>query len=57
MDIHYRINDGGILSDVVATTALRDMYIKYGSIDKGRDLFDRLTPRIIYRMRPKIITE
>ncbi|XP_057837814.1 pentatricopeptide repeat-containing protein At3g24000, mitochondrial-like [Cryptomeria japonica] len=44
-DIHQSIKDRGILSDVVVTTALVDMYAKCGSIDKARELFDRMPQR------------
>ncbi|XP_057837432.2 pentatricopeptide repeat-containing protein At1g11290, chloroplastic-like [Cryptomeria japonica] len=42
MVIHQSINDRGILSDVVVATALVDMYAKCGSIDKARELFNRM---------------
>ncbi|XP_057858599.2 pentatricopeptide repeat-containing protein At2g27610-like [Cryptomeria japonica] len=42
MDIHQSIMEGGFLSDVVVATALVDMYAKCGSIDKARELFDRI---------------
>ncbi|XP_057836797.2 putative pentatricopeptide repeat-containing protein At3g13770, mitochondrial isoform X1 [Cryptomeria japonica] len=45
MDIHQSIKDRGILSDVVVTTALVDMYAKCGSLDKARELFDRMPQR------------
>ncbi|XP_057837778.2 pentatricopeptide repeat-containing protein At1g11290, chloroplastic [Cryptomeria japonica] len=45
MDIHQSINDKGILSDVAVGTALVDMYAKCGSIDKARELFDRMPQR------------
>ncbi|XP_057873030.2 pentatricopeptide repeat-containing protein At1g11290, chloroplastic isoform X2 [Cryptomeria japonica] len=44
MDIHKSIKDRGILSDVVEN-ALVDMYAKCGSIDKARQLFDRMPQR------------
>ncbi|XP_057837809.2 pentatricopeptide repeat-containing protein At1g11290, chloroplastic-like [Cryptomeria japonica] len=47
MDIHQSIMVGGILSDVVVATALVDMYAKCGSIDKARELFDRMPQRDI----------
>ncbi|XP_059069664.1 pentatricopeptide repeat-containing protein At1g11290, chloroplastic-like isoform X1 [Cryptomeria japonica] len=45
MDIHRSIKDRGILSDVVVATALVDMYAKCGSINKARELFDRMPER------------
>ncbi|XP_057841741.2 pentatricopeptide repeat-containing protein At3g24000, mitochondrial-like [Cryptomeria japonica] len=45
MDIHQSIKDRGILSNVVVATALVDMYAKCGSIDKARELFDKITHR------------
>ncbi|XP_057837821.2 pentatricopeptide repeat-containing protein At3g16610-like [Cryptomeria japonica] len=45
MDIHQSITDRGILSDVVVATALVDMHAKCGSINKARELFDRMPQR------------
>ncbi|XP_057817148.2 pentatricopeptide repeat-containing protein At3g12770-like [Cryptomeria japonica] len=45
MDIHQSIKDQGILSDVVVTNALVDMYAKCGRIDKARELFDKMPQR------------
>ncbi|XP_057858097.2 pentatricopeptide repeat-containing protein At2g13600-like isoform X2 [Cryptomeria japonica] len=45
MHIHQSIKDGGILSNVMVATALVDMYAKCGSIDKARELFDRIPQR------------
>ncbi|XP_057873023.2 pentatricopeptide repeat-containing protein At4g30700-like [Cryptomeria japonica] len=45
MDIHRSIKDRGILSDVVVATALVDMYAKCGSIDKAREVFDRISQK------------
>ncbi|XP_059069471.1 putative pentatricopeptide repeat-containing protein At1g68930 [Cryptomeria japonica] len=42
MSIHKNIKDRGILADVVVATALIDMYAKCGSIDKARELFDKM---------------
>ncbi|XP_057837805.2 pentatricopeptide repeat-containing protein At4g18520, chloroplastic-like [Cryptomeria japonica] len=42
MEIHQSIKEGGLLSDVMVATALVDMYAKCGSIDKARELFDRI---------------
>ncbi|KAH9323330.1 hypothetical protein KI387_017969 [Taxus chinensis] len=41
MEIHHRIIESGLLSDVLET-ALIDMYAKCGSIQRARDLFDKL---------------
>ncbi|XP_059069540.1 pentatricopeptide repeat-containing protein At3g12770-like [Cryptomeria japonica] len=48
IDIHQSIKDRGILSDVVVATALVDMYAKCGSIDKARELFDRMPQRNVF---------
>ncbi|XP_057845150.2 pentatricopeptide repeat-containing protein At3g12770-like [Cryptomeria japonica] len=45
MNIHQSINEGGFMSDVIAATAIVDMYAKFGSIDKARELFDRMPKR------------
>ncbi|XP_057830827.2 pentatricopeptide repeat-containing protein At2g03880, mitochondrial-like [Cryptomeria japonica] len=45
MDIHQSIEDRGILSDVILATALVDMYAKCGSIEKARELFDKMPQR------------
>ncbi|XP_059068258.1 pentatricopeptide repeat-containing protein At2g13600-like [Cryptomeria japonica] len=45
MDIHQSINDRGILSNVVVATALLDMYAKCGSVNKVRELFDKMPRR------------
>ncbi|XP_057816354.2 pentatricopeptide repeat-containing protein At3g12770 isoform X2 [Cryptomeria japonica] len=45
MDIHQSIMEGGFLSDVVVASALVDMYAKCGSIDKARELFDKMPQR------------
>ncbi|XP_059069534.1 pentatricopeptide repeat-containing protein At3g24000, mitochondrial-like [Cryptomeria japonica] len=47
MKIHQRITEGGFLSDVVSN-ALIDMYAKCGSIDKARELFDRMPRRNVF---------
>ncbi|XP_057816438.2 pentatricopeptide repeat-containing protein At3g12770-like [Cryptomeria japonica] len=44
-DIHQSITEGGLLSDVVVASALVDMYAKCGSIDKARELFDKIPQR------------
>ncbi|XP_057834772.1 pentatricopeptide repeat-containing protein At5g39350-like [Cryptomeria japonica] len=45
MDIHQSIKDRGILSDVRVASALVDMYAKCGSVDKARELFDKMPQR------------
>ncbi|XP_057815875.1 pentatricopeptide repeat-containing protein At3g24000, mitochondrial-like [Cryptomeria japonica] len=45
MDIHQSIREGGFLSDVVVASALVDMYAKCGSIEKARELFDKMPLR------------
>ncbi|XP_057833042.2 pentatricopeptide repeat-containing protein At1g11290, chloroplastic [Cryptomeria japonica] len=45
MDIHQRITEGGFLSDVVVANSLVDMYAKCGSINKARELFDKMSQR------------
>ncbi|XP_059069530.1 pentatricopeptide repeat-containing protein At4g13650-like [Cryptomeria japonica] len=45
MDIHQSIIEGGFLSDIIVGNTLVDMYAKCGSIDKARELFDRLPRR------------
>ncbi|XP_057833052.2 pentatricopeptide repeat-containing protein At3g12770 [Cryptomeria japonica] len=45
MDIHQSITEGVLLSDVVVANALVDMYAKCGSIDKARELFDKMPQR------------
>ncbi|XP_057825159.2 pentatricopeptide repeat-containing protein At4g13650-like [Cryptomeria japonica] len=47
MNIHQGIKERGILSDVVVATALLDMYAKYGSIEKERELFDKMPQRTV----------
>ncbi|XP_059069535.1 pentatricopeptide repeat-containing protein At1g11290, chloroplastic-like [Cryptomeria japonica] len=48
VDIHQSIKDRGISSDVVVATALVDMYAKCGSIDKARELFDKMPQRNVF---------
>ncbi|XP_057873038.2 pentatricopeptide repeat-containing protein At5g39350 [Cryptomeria japonica] len=48
MDIHQSIKDRGILLDVVIATALVDMYAKCGSVNKARELFDRMPERNVF---------
>lgn len=48
MYIHQIIEDRGVLSDVVVGTALVDMYAKCGSIDRARELFDRMPQRNVF---------
>ncbi|XP_057837438.2 pentatricopeptide repeat-containing protein At3g24000, mitochondrial-like [Cryptomeria japonica] len=45
MDIHQSIVEGGTLSDIIVANALVDMYAKCGSIDKARELFNRMPQR------------
>ncbi|XP_059070546.1 pentatricopeptide repeat-containing protein At2g13600 [Cryptomeria japonica] len=45
MEIHQRIEDGGIMGDVRVATALVDMYAKCGRIDRARKLFDTMPQR------------
>ncbi|XP_057833070.2 pentatricopeptide repeat-containing protein At3g16610 isoform X2 [Cryptomeria japonica] len=45
MDIHQSITEGGFFSDVVVATAMVDMYSKCGTIDKARELFDKMLQR------------
>ncbi|XP_059067389.1 pentatricopeptide repeat-containing protein At2g39620 [Cryptomeria japonica] len=45
MDIHQSIMEGGFLSDIIVANALVDMYAKCASIDKARELFDRMPQR------------
>ena len=45
MGIHRSIMDIGILSNVVVTSALVDMYAKCGSIQKASELFDKMSQR------------
>ncbi|XP_057837776.2 pentatricopeptide repeat-containing protein At5g27110-like [Cryptomeria japonica] len=48
MNIHQSIMEGGFLSDIVIGNALVDMYAKFGSIDKARQLFDRMPERDVF---------
>ncbi|XP_057862799.2 pentatricopeptide repeat-containing protein At5g48910 [Cryptomeria japonica] len=41
-DIHQSVMERGLLSDVVVSNALVDMYAKCGSIHKARELFDKI---------------
>ncbi|XP_057840102.1 pentatricopeptide repeat-containing protein At1g15510, chloroplastic [Cryptomeria japonica] len=45
MDIHQIIMEMGFLSDVVVASALLDMYVKWGSVQKARELFDKMPQR------------
>ncbi|XP_059076417.1 pentatricopeptide repeat-containing protein At2g13600 [Cryptomeria japonica] len=45
MKIHQSIMERGCLSDVVVATALLDMYAKCGSINKARELFEKMPQR------------
>ncbi|XP_057832150.2 pentatricopeptide repeat-containing protein At3g12770-like [Cryptomeria japonica] len=45
MDIHQSTMEEGFLSDIMVGNALLDMYAKCGSIDKARELFDKMSQR------------
>ncbi|XP_057873705.2 pentatricopeptide repeat-containing protein At4g30700-like [Cryptomeria japonica] len=45
VDIHQNITESGFLSDVVVASSLVDMYAKCGSIQKARELFDKMPER------------
>ncbi|KAH9310398.1 hypothetical protein KI387_025433 [Taxus chinensis] len=45
INIHKSIIESGFLSDYVVASALVDMYVKCGSIQKARDLFDKMSER------------
>eukprot|EP01018_Ginkgo_biloba_P002565 Gb_33726 [translate_table: standard] len=45
MEIHEEINRNGFQSNVFLGNALIDMYAKCGSIEKARDLFDKMDQR------------
>ncbi|XP_057826528.2 pentatricopeptide repeat-containing protein At2g13600 [Cryptomeria japonica] len=45
MDIHQNILETGIFSNVVVVSALVDMYAKCGSLQKARELFDKISQR------------
>eukprot|EP01018_Ginkgo_biloba_P007739 Gb_39699 [translate_table: standard] len=45
MEIHGEIIRSGFLSDVFVESALIDMYAKCGSIEKARDVFDKMLQR------------
>jgi pentatricopeptide repeat protein len=45
MKIHEEITRSGFQSDVIVDSALVDMYAKCGSIEKARDLFDKMSKR------------
>lgn len=40
--IHKRLFKSGFLSDVVVVSALVDMYVKCGSVEKAHKLFDKM---------------
>ncbi|XP_057842696.1 pentatricopeptide repeat-containing protein At3g53360, mitochondrial [Cryptomeria japonica] len=44
-EIHQKLIENGLLSNVVAVTALVDMYAKCGSIQKAQGLFDEMPQR------------
>ncbi|XP_057826485.2 pentatricopeptide repeat-containing protein At1g09410, mitochondrial-like [Cryptomeria japonica] len=45
MVVHQSIMENGFMSDVLAVSALIDMYSKCGSIRKARELFDKMPQR------------
>ncbi|XP_057870934.2 pentatricopeptide repeat-containing protein At2g13600 [Cryptomeria japonica] len=45
VEIHQRVIERGFLSDVVVINSLIDMYVKSGSIQKARELFDKMPKR------------
>ncbi|XP_057860967.1 putative pentatricopeptide repeat-containing protein At1g68930 [Cryptomeria japonica] len=45
MKLHKKIIECGFLSDAVVASALIDMYAKCGSIQKARELFDKMSQR------------
>ncbi|XP_057862811.2 pentatricopeptide repeat-containing protein At2g13600 isoform X2 [Cryptomeria japonica] len=45
VDIHQRIIESGLFSNVVVANALIDMYAKCGSIYKARELFNKMPER------------
>ncbi|XP_057837804.1 pentatricopeptide repeat-containing protein At3g09040, mitochondrial-like [Cryptomeria japonica] len=45
VSIHQSTMEGGFLSNIIVGNALVDMYAKCGSIDKARELFDRMHQR------------
>ncbi|XP_057862804.2 pentatricopeptide repeat-containing protein At2g13600 [Cryptomeria japonica] len=48
MDIHQRIIENGLLSDVVVGNALIDMYAKCGRIQKAHELFDEIPRQDVF---------
>ncbi|XP_057822141.2 pentatricopeptide repeat-containing protein At4g14050, mitochondrial [Cryptomeria japonica] len=46
--IHQSIIEAGFLSDYVVANALVDMYAKCGSIQKARDMFDKMPHRDVF---------
>ncbi|XP_059077386.1 pentatricopeptide repeat-containing protein At3g09040, mitochondrial-like [Cryptomeria japonica] len=45
MDIHQNIMERGLLSNVVVANALVDMYAKCGSINRARELFEKMSQK------------
>ncbi|XP_057865082.2 pentatricopeptide repeat-containing protein At2g13600 [Cryptomeria japonica] len=45
MDIHQSIIEAGYLSDVIVASALVDMYVKCGSVENARELFEKIPQR------------
>ncbi|XP_057873988.1 pentatricopeptide repeat-containing protein At4g13650-like [Cryptomeria japonica] len=44
-DIHHSITERGFLSNIVVASAMVDMYVKCGSIDKAREIFNKMPQR------------
>ncbi|XP_057830817.2 pentatricopeptide repeat-containing protein DOT4, chloroplastic [Cryptomeria japonica] len=55
MDIHQSLTDREVLSDVVLATALVDMYAKCRSIEKARELFDKMPKRNVVSWNAMIV--
>eukprot|EP01018_Ginkgo_biloba_P021391 Gb_16102 [translate_table: standard] len=55
MEIHHEIIRNGFQSDVFLESALVDMYAKCGSIDKARDIFDKMHQRDVVSWTAMIV--